>query len=106
AGTGAQLRTVTNAITPPLAANAAQIRIATATRSVNTAGARFASSRTTVGRTATASRPARRAAALFTPDATPNSFGPTDASTVAVSGATVVASPRPNRVAAGRTAET
>ncbi len=52
---------------------------------------------------ATASRPARRDTALFTPDATPAMASLTLASTAAVSGATVSAMPRPNVITAGRT---
>jgi hypothetical protein len=41
---------------------------------------------------------------LLTPDAMPSSLGGTDASTVAVSGATVTDKPIPNTTAAGKTA--
>ena len=63
--------TVSHAITPPSTASTAQIRSATATRPVSTPGGSVVSRCTSDGSTATASRPASRAAALFTPDATP-----------------------------------
>src|SRR5450759_1726321 len=53
------------------------------------------------GSTATATRPAMRATALLTPLATPDRAGPTAASTVVVSGATVSASPRPGSAEVG-----
>ena len=50
-----------------------------------------------------ASRPARRATALFTPEAMPAWCWLTDASTVAVSGATSRVTPMPNTIAPGST---
>ncbi len=50
-----------------------------------------------------ASRPARRATALFTPEATPAWCWLTAASTVAVRGATSSVTPTPNTMAPGST---
>lgn len=55
------------------------------------------------GNVATASKPATRATALLVPDATPASESGTEASTVDVSGATVMDKPRPNTRTGGRT---
>ena len=52
---------------------------------------------------ATASSPATRATALFTPEAMPEWWGGAPASTVAVSGATVSESPSPNTSTPGST---
>src|SRR5581483_8127446 len=52
--------------------------------------------------TATATSPATRATALFTPDAIPASPGPASESTVVVSGATVIDSPTENPSSGGR----
>ena len=57
----------------------------------------------TAGISATASRPAARAIALLTPEAMPTWRSSAASSTVAVSGATVPASPSPNSATAGRT---
>ena len=54
------------------------------------------------GSAATAMRPAARATALFTADATPTFSMGAAASTVAVSGATVSDSPKENTTMAGR----
>ena len=70
------------------------------------AGGAETSSDTTIGRMATARSPARRAMALFTPDAAPRCSPSADAMIVAVSGATVHARPRPNTIAPGSTAST
>ena len=56
--------------------------------------------------TATDSSPAARATALFTPDAAPTNRSGAEASTVAVSGATVSASPAPNTTTPGSTSAT
>src|SRR5207253_4886070 len=101
--TATTLRTVSHATTLPTTHKPAQMRIAAATRSVNTAGASVVSRWTTAGSTATESRPARRAAALLTPDAMPISSASTAANTAAVSGATVSERPSPNTIAAGST---
>src|SRR5207244_11013291 len=53
---------------------------------------------TSAGRSATASRPARRATALLTAEPTPTWASSTAARTAAVSGATVIASPRPKTI--------
>ena len=58
------------------------------------------------GSAAAEMRPASRATALFTPDATPASRSGAAASTAAVSGATSIESPRPNTTTAGRIAPT
>ncbi len=58
------------------------------------------------GSAATASSPAKRATALLTPDATPVRASLTPASTAEVSGATVVAIPRPNTITPVRTSGT
>ena len=58
---------------------------------------------TTAPSAAIASRPATRATALLTPEATPTWRSSTESSTVVVSGATVIARPRPKRTIAGRT---
>src|SRR5215218_2449543 len=58
----------------------------------------------TSGTAATASKPPTRATALLTPDATPECCASAAASTVAVKGATVNASPPPNTNTAGSTA--
>ena len=58
---------------------------------------------TIIGSAATASMLAARAAVLLIPLATPAWLSATAPSTVAVSGATSMARPRPNRVTPGRT---
>ena len=55
---------------------------------------------------ATANRPAILATALFTPEAEPRCPSSADAMIVAVSGATVQASPSPNTMAPGSTPST
>ena len=55
------------------------------------------------GNTATANRPAVRATSLFTAEATPTWCAGAAASTVAVSGATVIDSPTAKTRTAGRT---
>src|SRR5665811_2015916 len=55
------------------------------------------------GTTATPIRPARRAAALFTPEAMPAKRLSTAESTVVVNGATVSERPSPNTTTPGRT---
>ena len=57
---------------------------------------------TTAPTPAMATRPATRAIALFTPEATPALCSSASASTVAVSGATVIDSPSENTSSAGR----
>src|SRR6186997_3116027 len=99
----ADSRTVTYEIAPPAAASTAHARMAVETLSLKSTALNVVSRPTAAGRTATASNPARRAAALLTPDAIPNSSGGTAPRTVAVSGATVIARPRPNTTAAGKT---
>ena len=61
---------------------------------------------TTTPTTAIASRPATRAMALLTPDAMPACCGSAPPRTVAVSGETVIASPRPNTMTPGSTSLT
>jgi hypothetical protein len=58
------------------------------------------------GNTATANSAAVRARSLFTADATPTSLDGAAAITVAVSGATVVAMPKPNTRIPGSTDDT
>ena len=58
---------------------------------------------TTAPSAAIASTPATRATALLTPEATPTWRSSTESSTVVVSGATVIDSPRPKSSIAGRT---
>ena len=57
----------------------------------------------TIGRTATASRPATLDTALLIPDAIPEWRESAAASTVAVTGATTSVSPPPNTTTAGST---
>ena len=49
-----------------------------------------------------ARRPAERATALFTPEARPTRFDGTEFMTVVVSGATLIAIPRPNATMGGK----
>ena len=56
----------------------------------------------TTPKTAIASRPATRATALLTPDATPACRGSTALITVVVRGATVIAIPNPSTTTAGK----
>ena len=56
----------------------------------------------TSGKVATAMRPAARATSLLIADAIPACLGPAAASTVAVSGATVIERPRPKTMTAGK----
>ncbi len=56
------------------------------------------------GSTATAIRPAARATSLLTAEATPACSGGAAASAVEVSGATMMATPKPKTTAAGSTA--
>ena len=55
---------------------------------------------------ATASRPPKRATSLLTAEAMPDRFAGAALIAVAVSGATVIASPRPNTTTAGSTYST
>jgi len=55
------------------------------------------------GSTATASRPPNRATSLLTADAIPECSAGAELIAVAVSGATVIASPSPNTMMAGST---
>src|SRR5205085_12440344 len=56
----------------------------------------------TTPKSAIARRPATRATALLTPDATPACLGSTALITVVVNGATVIAMPNPSTTTAGK----
>src|SRR5262249_26074380 len=95
----------THARSPPAAASVALISMAVRNPRANAVGSRYAVpvNPARPGITAIASRPAPREMALLTPEAIPAYRVAAAASTVAVSGATVSVSPRPNTNTAGST---
>lgn len=99
--------TVTSASSPDPASSPAQIRHAVRNAAFTELATRYWSPLSPVssGSAATASSPAARAAALFTPLAIPARRTSTAASTVAVRGATSMVSPIPKNIADGNTSD-
>src|SRR3569623_1680727 len=96
---------VNHEIRPPTASRAAQISIAFEYAASKATGSAYWSpeSTTATGNAATASSEPARATALLTPLAMPVRSSGAAARTVAVSGATIRASPCPNSVTGGST---
>jgi hypothetical protein len=99
---------VTAASSPAAAHSAAAMSTAVWNPAASACGCRYAVPvmPDSAGSTATASRPPSRATSLLTADAMPACSAGAELMAVAVSGATVIASPSPKTVAAGSTSMT